>query len=37
MLAEAIEQAGVGDDYDDTDGFGDRWPRTSPRSKPTRA
>lgn len=24
MLAEAIEQAGVGDDLDDTDGFGDR-------------
>ena len=24
MLAEAIEQAGVGDDLDDADGFGDR-------------
>jgi len=24
MLAEAIEQAGVGDDLDDTDGFSDR-------------
>ena len=24
MLAEAIEQAGVGNDLDDTDGFGDR-------------
>jgi hypothetical protein len=35
MIAEAIEQAGVGD-LDDADGLGDRWPRTSPRSKPTR-